>query len=75
VEDVDVLNKMMNESNSRGKKQRIKKKIDKLNGVVPDEADLKKEKALTPKVKVKELLKKRDEKMQRKQLEAKGGIK
>jgi len=33
VNDVVVLNKMMNESNSRGKKQRIKKKIEKLTGV------------------------------------------
>jgi len=33
VNDVEVLNKMMSESNSRGKKQRIKKKIEKLSGV------------------------------------------
>ena len=35
INEIETLNKLMRESNSRGKKQRIKKRIDMLNGVVP----------------------------------------
>lgn len=38
ITDIELLHKLMRETNSRGKKQRIKKRIDRLTGV-PSGAD------------------------------------
>jgi hypothetical protein len=61
----------MRESNSRGKKQRIKKRIDRLSGIVtnPETQAVTSSQSAKPEStqdKIKDLLKKREEKMKRK---------
>lgn len=63
---------MMKKTNSRGKKQRIKKRIDKLEGKAPEAKseevkETKAEKKHSPQEKVQHMLKKREQKLQAKE--------
>ena len=81
ISDVEALHRLFRDCNSRGKKQRIKKRIDFLEGKTPEVAspgelrpEVREEKRekFTAKEKVKTLLKKRDEKLKQKQEGSRG---
>lgn len=69
IEDINTvkeLQQLLDKTNSRGKRQRIQKKIDKLEGKIVDAPEKKAEEEVAPvtaKNKVQNLLQKRDQKM------------
>jgi hypothetical protein len=73
INSVKELGELLAKTNSRGKKQRIQKKMDRLEGKIvekPADSGIAKEKAAKEtKDKVKKLLKKRDEKLEGKKKE------